>query len=108
MKVIYKTPEAGRNHRLTLNRKYPVVGLDDEHFRVINDNHEPILYPREIFEVADPLIPSNWRKNEFEEGAFYIDPPECSEPGFYEDYFDDDPKAIATFNSVFQDLIDSD
>lgn len=67
---------------------YPVIGISDDSYRIINDQDEPVLYPKEYFEVVDELIPPHWVRTDFEDGEYYIDPPEFSGVGFFEDYFD--------------------
>lgn len=76
------------NPHLSPDKEYWVVGIDDQHYRVVNDISEPVLYPKSLFIVVDPGYPESWEKQEFEDGEYYIDPPEFSKPGFYEDYFD--------------------
>lgn len=85
---------------ITPGAEYLVVGLDAESFRVPNDRGEPLLYPREMFVVVDAQVPPDWVRTDAEDGAYYVDPPECAQPGFYEDYFDGLPTAIETFQKV--------
>jgi hypothetical protein len=61
---------------LKQNKIYTVIDIDNENFRVVNEIGEPILYPKELFEVVDPTVPQTWVENEFSEGEYYIDPPE--------------------------------
>ena len=105
MKVIYKRkPADGTIPRLIFGREYLVVGLDDENYRVVDEDSEPILYARECFDVTDASIPPDWVRDEGRAGDYYIDPPECAKRGFYEAYFDDKPEAVATFNRVLARL----
>jgi len=83
---------------LSSNKIYFVVGLDDQNYRLIDDINEPILYRKELFEVIDESIPSNWVRVDYDDGEYYIDPPELSVTGFYEDYFDGNAVAIKKFN----------
>lgn len=82
------------NYWLTAGREYAVIGLDEEHFRVLNDGGEPTLFAREEFEVLDGATPSDWVWRHFDDGEFHADPPGLHEPGFYEDYFDHEEYAV--------------
>jgi hypothetical protein len=87
---------------LTAGRIYYVVGVEDDHFRVINDDGEPILYEIGIFDVVDPSIPDDWVTRWFDDGDTkycYIDPPGLGGRGFYEDYFDGVSYAVTRFRA---------
>lgn len=88
------------HQHLSPGGEYLVVGYDDQYLRVLNDVCEPILYPRYLFEIVDPSVPGDWVRVEEGEGQYFVDPPECSEPGFYERLFDGDPRARAHFACV--------
>ena len=105
MKVIYKhTPNDGTIPRLTKGNEYIVVGLDHECYRVLNDANEPILYPKECFSISESGIPNDWIRRKYPDGEYHIDPPECAQPGFYEDYFDGNEQARNTFNTAIQSI----
>jgi hypothetical protein len=89
---------------LTPGAEYLVVGLCDEYFRVVDDLGDPMLYPRQLFEILDSTIPSDWVCDRDEDGYTYIDPPECARPGFYEDVADRRSAALATFARVLERL----
>ncbi|ASF45346.1 ankyrin repeat domain-containing protein [Methylovulum psychrotolerans] len=78
---------------------YSVVQIDDEYFRVINDDGEPILYPKALFEVVDPSVPEEWVTITFDDGEYFIGPAEFNKTGFYEDYFDGVADAVDKFES---------
>lgn len=82
---------------LTPGVSYVVIGLDWESFRIINDLLEPVLYSKELFEIDEPTIPSDWVEQTFDDGEYYIDPPEFSEAGFYENYFDGQSQAAKIY-----------
>jgi hypothetical protein len=90
--------------RLSAGRDYLVIGISDEYFRVVNDGGEPILYPKELFEVINDTIPSDWVREDFEDGEYHIEPPEVAFPGFYEDYFDHKDEARRIFEQVLARL----
>jgi len=64
----------------------------------VNDNNEPILYPKYMFDVVDPEYPSSWVKSSYDDGEYYIEPSEFSEAGFFEDYFDGVSKAVSAYD----------
>jgi hypothetical protein len=87
------------NHQdLSPGKIYHVVGINDESFRVVDDKGEPILYSKKLFDVVDSKIPDHWVTKKYEDDEYYIDPPEFSEPGFYEKYFDGVKSAVKIFD----------
>jgi hypothetical protein len=93
------------HQHITPSKEYIVIGFDDEYFRVIDDADHPILYPRALFDVVDPSVPDDWVRRDEPDGSYYVDPPECSAPGFYEDVFDQDADAIAVLRKVVRRLL---
>ncbi len=86
------------NQNLEPNNVYEVIGITDEHFRVLNEASEPILYPKYLFDVIDSTIPESWVRKDYPNDEYFIDPPELSGPDFdYEDYFDEKPGAKVIF-----------
>ena len=84
-------PDGRTNPSITVGREYVVAGHDWFTYRVVNDHGEPVLFEKELFEVVDPYEDSTWvKKGPFEDGDYYVDPPECRQPGFYERWFDGD------------------
>lgn len=101
MKAIYThSPKDGTNPRLTKGREYFVVGLDNEHYRIVNDANEPILYPKECFIANEREVPKDWVKRDYPDGEYHIDPPECAYPGFYEEFFDGNNQIRQQFKDV--------
>jgi hypothetical protein len=87
-----------REHQnLAPGRVYEVIGLDDENYRVVNDAGEPILYPKALFEVTDPTIPQEWVRRDYVDGEYHHDPPEFSDRGFFERYFDGRSREVEIF-----------
>lgn len=84
---------------LTPNTIYTVIGIDDEFYRIVDDSFEPVLYPKEVFDVIDPNYPDSWVKTEYEDGEYYIEPPELSSSGFFEDYFDGVEQAVLAYKN---------
>ncbi len=85
------------HQHLEPDKIYEVIGITYENYRVIDEIGEPILYPKYLFEVTDPLIPADWIWEKYASDEYYIDPPELSERGFYEDFFDRQPYAGEIF-----------
>ena len=81
------TSEDSPRHCLTEHCEYFVLGVGNEHLRVVSDHGEPILYPKGLFEVLDNEIPPRWQFDEGSEGDYYLDPKRTAMPGFYENYF---------------------
>lgn len=86
-----------RYQDLTPGQPYVVIGIEADDLRVLNDAGRPYLYPRRLFKVIDPRKPSDWLMESGEDGERYAYPPALNKPGFFEDFFDEKPKAVATF-----------
>jgi hypothetical protein len=86
------------NQNLGPNKVYEVIGITDEYFRIVDEASEPILYPKYLFDIIDPIIPQSWVRKDYPDDEYFIDPPELSGPDFdYEDYFDGKPEAKVIF-----------
>jgi hypothetical protein len=69
-------------------------------FRIISDLdpfETPALYNSDQFLTTSTLIPSNWKIQSDEHGGITIAPQKWLRPGFWEDYFNQDPQAIKEF-----------
>ena len=102
MKVKLSDPDLGelcsRRLSLTVGVIYPVLGIDDENYRVVNDLLEPVLYGKDIFDVVESTVPGDWINRKYEDGEYHFYPPDFSEVGFFEDYFDGFAPAIEKYN----------
>ena len=90
----------GKNPRyrdLTPGQAYVVIGIEADDFRILNDAGRPFLYPRRLFAVVDSEEPSDWVTEYGEDGECYSYPPPLNKPGFFEDFFDEKPRAVGTF-----------
>jgi hypothetical protein len=83
--------------RLTPGQLYPVIGIEADDYRIIDDDGRPFLYDPALFEIIDPREPSDWVSELGEEGERYAYPAPLNRRGFFEDYHDGDPKAVSTF-----------
>ena len=82
---------------LAPGQAYVVIGIEANDLRILNDAGRPFLYPRRLFAVVDSQEPSDWVTEYGEEGERYSYPPPLNKPGFFEDFFDEKPRAVATF-----------
>ena len=82
---------------LTPEQQYVVIGIEADDLRILNDQGHPYLYSADLFEVVDPREPEDWIIEIGEDGERYAYPPALNMPGFFEDFFDDEPGAVATF-----------
>ena len=76
---------------------YVVIGIEADDLRILNDQGQPYLYPRSLFEVVDGSEPADWISDFGDEGERYAYPAELNAPGFFEDFFDAETGAVATF-----------
>lgn len=82
---------------LTLGQKYVVIGIEADELRILNDAGRPYLYSPKLFQVLDAHEPEDWVTEFGEDGERYAYPTILGKPGFFEDFFDDKPKAVAAF-----------
>ena len=82
---------------LTPGLSYLVIRIEANDFRILNDQGRPYLYPSRLFKIIDAHKPDDWATERDEEGECYAYPPPLNGIGSFEDFFDDKPKAVATF-----------
>jgi hypothetical protein len=82
---------------LTAGLPYVVIGIEAGDYRILNDRGRPYLYPSRLFKIVDSTKPDDWVTEQGEEGESYAYPQPLNAPGFFEDFFDAKPKAVATF-----------
>ncbi len=82
---------------LTPGQPYPVLGIEADDLRVLNDQGRPYLYPRELFTVVDNREPEDWVTELGEDEERYAYPPLLNSAGFFEDFFDGKPEAVSIF-----------
>lgn len=96
MIIELKKPDS-RYPDLTPGQPYLVLGIEADDLRVLNDQGKPYLFPREIFQVVDAREPADWVTEIGEDHERYAYPPSFNGTGFFEDYFDGNAQAVATF-----------
>lgn len=82
---------------LTPDQPYVVLGIEANDLRILNDQGRPYLYPADLFYLVDAREPADWVSALGEDNERYAYPPPWNGPGFFEDYFDGVPEAVATF-----------
>src|SRR6266581_4571881 len=82
---------------LTFAQPYVVIGIEADDLRILNDAGRPFLYPRKLFSLVDAQEPVDWVTDFGDDGERYSYPPPLNKPGFFEDFFDQKAKAVATF-----------
>lgn len=82
---------------LTPSQLYVVIGIEADDLRILNDQGRPYLYPARLFEIVDPHEPDDWVTEFGEAGERYAYPPLLNSCGFFEDFFDAQKEAVATF-----------
>ncbi|PIE55906.1 MAG: hypothetical protein CSA34_07110 [Desulfobulbus propionicus] len=99
--------EAGLSREeLTVGKVYTVIGIEGDFYRILNDEKQPFLYEKEMFDVVDYAIPENWIRTEYDDNEFFIEPPELSSAGFYEDYFDGKAEPKEKLSQFLKSFID--
>ncbi|HEY2382508.1 MAG TPA: hypothetical protein VGK48_15135 [Terriglobia bacterium] len=96
--MIVKLKKKNARYRdLTFGQLYAVIGIEANEFRILNNAGRPFLYPPVLFSVVDKREPSDWVTAIGDDGERYSYPPPLNPVGFFEDFFDQKKKAVATF-----------
>ena len=82
---------------LTVRQPYLVIGIEADELRLLNDAGRPFLYPPDLFSLVDAREPVDWVTEFGDDGERYSYPPPLNTSGFFEDFFDQKAKAVATF-----------
>jgi len=96
--MIVKLKKKNPRYRdLTFGQAYLVIGIEADELRILNDAGRPFLYPPKLFSLVDHREPIDWVTEFGDDGERYSYPPPLSKSGFFEDFFDQKAKAVATF-----------
>lgn len=95
--IVKLKQRSSRYPDLSTRQPYVVIGIEADHFRILNDTGRPYLYPPRLFVRLDSREPDDWVEERGEDGERYAYPPALGKPGFFEDFFDGKPKAVRTF-----------
>ena len=83
---------------------YEVIGIEADHFRIINDLNDPCLYDPSYFEITDPIEPIFWVSSNGEDGERYAYPAKWNSPGFFEDFHDQVAGIVTQFWQEYEQL----
>ena len=96
--MIVKLKKKNARYRdLTFGQAYGVIGIEADYLRLLNDAGRPFLYPPDLFSMVDSSEPVDWVTEFGDDGERYSYPPPLNKSGFFEDFFDERSKAVATF-----------
>ena len=96
--MIVKLKKKNARYRdLTAGQMYVVIGIEADELRILNDAGRPFLYPPSLFSLVDPEEPVDWITELGDDGERYSYPAPLNKSGFFEDFFDQKAKAVATF-----------
>lgn len=102
LKCIYVPKKLIPYQHIGIGKTYLCVGIEYGGYRIVNDDGEPVLYSKKWFGKIEHY-PPNWVKTQYNDGQYYIYPPELQERYFFEKWFDRDPVILRRFG----DYIDS-
>jgi hypothetical protein len=90
--------------RLTIGKAYMVIELlssikNGISYRLIGDNEDgsPAVFPASEFEIISNYVPTNWTLTIKQNGLIVNGPKAWREPGFWEECYDHDPKALEIY-----------
>ena len=96
--MIVKLKKKNARYRdLTFGQPYVVIGIEADDLRILNDAGRPFLYPPDLFSLVDSREPVDWVTEFGDDGERYSYPAPLNKSGFFEDFFDQKAKAVATF-----------
>jgi hypothetical protein len=95
--MIVKLKKSHRYPDLTSGQPYVVIGIEADELRLLNDGGRPFLYPSNLFSSVDSREPVDWVTQFGDDGERYSYPPSLNKSGFFEDFFDEKAKAVASF-----------
>ena len=93
-------PDGRTNPSITIDKLYVVIGIVDNYYGVVDDDGEPIWFPRSIFDVIDGWIPDEWVLKEADE-VCSCKPAEFSRRGFFERWHDGYARERQVFAEVY-------
>jgi hypothetical protein len=101
-----------RSSWLKIGSVYHVLGIQIEPNRtmiqLVGEEPTPALFQPELFEVVSSAIPSVWVIMAPKSGWLSLAPEAWNRPGFWEEFYDREPKAVACFEEYRKLIIESD
>ncbi len=85
-----------QHNTLTLGKRYEVLGIEADAYRILDDQDDPILFDPSGFGVVDGAEPTFWKSETGEDGERYAYP-ETWVGSFFEDYHDGVSRAREEF-----------
>jgi hypothetical protein len=73
---------------LTIGRRYEVLAIENDIYRILDDSDDPVLYDPSCFNIIYDSRPSFWICSTGEDGELYCEPPEWAGICFFEKYHD--------------------
>jgi hypothetical protein len=104
IKCIYIPKKLIPYQHVIIGKSYICVGIEYGGYRVVNENNEPILYPKKWFQRIRNY-PINWTRTNYSDGQYYIYPAELQENYFFEKWFDGDPMILQQFKDYINSHI---
>ena len=97
---------------LKVGRVYVVLSLLVESNRLavqlVSEEQGPAIFDMRLFEIVSSAIPPNWIVVAHAKGVLDFTPASWARPGFWEEYFDGKPKAVACFEEEKKKIIECD
>jgi hypothetical protein len=95
---------------LTIGREYLVLSVAAQPggrvlVRLIdNEGDSPSVWDARMFTTTSTRIPQLWGIRLDDDGVLTLAPPHWQRAGFWEDYFDDNPRAVREFQTALRAL----
>ena len=94
--------EPARRLDLVVGKKYRVITVEGNDYRLLGESDGPYLYPAMAFTIIDDAWDDDWMGEEDAEEGTCIGPPSLLSPGLWEDYFDRDPMIRSMVDEVLR------
>ncbi len=89
---------------LTVGKRYEVLGICSDNYRVLDDSNDPVLFDPSCFQVVDNAESEFWTNEWGDEKERYAGPKDWERPGFFEDFYDGEPTAYSKFWNDLREL----
>lgn len=73
---------------LTLGKRYEVLEITGDYYRVLDNSDDPVLFHNSCFRVVDSSEPTFWERSVDEDGDRWFGPALWSRPCYFEEYHD--------------------
>ncbi len=87
---------------LSFDKDYYVVVLQDDDYRIVNDDNKPVLYGKKFFDVVEYSHDNDWVFIDYGEGDYCRGPIEFLARGFIEDWHDGNERIRQLFDFVMK------